>query len=92
MSLLSLEQEKDLIKTLSQFPEKVAIAANQLAPHTVVNYLRELASAFHSFYNSHQVLVEDAELRNARLKLIKATQIVLKNGLSLIDVSAPKKM
>ena len=91
-SLLSQEQEKNLIKSLSQFPEKVLAAAEQLAPHTIVNYLRELATAFHSFYNAHQVLVEENSLRNARLKLILATRIVLRNGLTLLDVSAPNKM
>ena len=92
LSLLTQEQEKDLIKSLNMFPEKVLIAAEQLAPHTIVNYLRELATAFHSFYNAHQVLVDELALRYARLKLIKASQIVLHNGLALIDVSAPKKM
>ena len=92
LSLLSHEQEKDLIKSLSTFPEKVLAAAEQLAPHIIVNYLRELATAFHSFYNAHQVLVDNSPLKNARLKLIRATQIVLHNGLTLIDVSAPNKM
>ena len=91
-SLLSQEQEKNLIKSLSQFPEKVLAAAEQLAPHTIVNYLRELATTFHSFYNAHQVLVEENSLRNARLKLILATRIVLRNGLTMLDVSAPNKM
>ncbi|MXY14638.1 MAG: arginine--tRNA ligase, partial [Proteobacteria bacterium] len=58
----------------------------------VVNYLRELASSFHRFYNAHQVLVPEPEMRNARLKLIRATQIVLENGLKLLDVSAPEQM
>jgi len=91
-SLLSQEHEKDLIKALDQFPEKITTAANQLAPHIVVNYLRDLANAFHSFYNAHQVLVDELPLRNARLKLIRATQIVLNNGLTLLDVSAPQQM
>ncbi len=77
---------------MDQFPEKITTAANQLAPHIVVNYLRDLANAFHSFYNAHQVLVDELPLRNARLKLIRATQIVLNNGLTLLDVSAPQQM
>ena len=90
--LLSQTQEKDLIKLLDQFPEKIAIAAKQFSPHLVVNYLREVATAFHSFYNAHQVLMDDKPLSYARLKLIRATQIVIKNGLKLLDVSAPIKM
>ena len=91
-ALLTQEQEKDLINLLNQFPEKIINAANQLSPHIVVNYLRDLANTFHSFYNAHQVLIDDSALRNARMKLIRATQIVLHNGLSLLDVSAPKHM
>ena len=90
--LLSQTQEKDLIKLLDQFPEKIAIAAKQFSPHLIVNYLREVATAFHSFYNAHQVLMDDKPLSYARLKLIRATQIVIKNGLKLLDVSAPIKM
>ena len=86
------EQERTLMKCLDQFQEKVLVAAKQLAPHVVVNYLRELATAFHSFYNAHQVLVDDPILRDARLKLIHATQVVLRNGLALLDVSAPRRM
>ena len=91
-SLLVQEQEKSLIKHLTQFPESVQAAAEQLAPHVMVSYLRNLANSFHSFYNAHQVLVPDTALRNARLKLARATQIVLGNGLTLLDVSAPEKM
>jgi len=58
----------------------------------MVNYLRDLANAFHSFYNAHQVLVDDPPLRDARLKLIRTTQIILQNGLTLLDVSAPQRM
>ena len=90
--LLASEQEKSLVKQLAQFPESVQAAADQLAPHIVVNYLRELASFFHRFYITHQVLVPEPEMRNARLKLIRATQIVLNNGLKLLDVSAPEQM
>ncbi len=91
-ALLVQEQEKDLTKLLDQFPEKVILAAEQLSPHIVVNYLRDVANSFHSFYNAHQVLVDNSALKYARLKLIRATQIVLKNGLALLDVSAPQHM
>ena len=92
ISLLTQEQEKDLMTILAQFPEKVMVAANQLSPHIVVNYLREVANALHSFYNAHQVLIDDTALKYARLKLIRATQIVLSNGLALLDVSTPQHM
>jgi len=91
---LSNEYEKNILKILSQFSENVSSAAEKLSPHIVVNYLRDVANAFHSFYNEkeNQVLVEDMALRNARLKLIYATKIVIHNGLTLLDVSAPQKM
>ncbi len=86
------EQEKNLIKVLAQFPENVQTAADQLAPHIIVRYLRNLANSFHSFYSAHQVLAGDSTIRKARLKLVRATQIVLNNGLTLLDVSAPEHM
>jgi arginyl-tRNA synthetase len=91
---LSNEYEKKILKLLSQFSEIVSSSAEKLSPHILVNYLREVANAFHSFYNEkeNQVLVNDIALRNARLKLIHATKIVLNNGLTLLDVSAPEKM
>ena len=91
-TLLTQEQEQGLIKLLDQFPEKIMLAADQLSPHILVNYLRDLANSLHSFYNAHQVLVDELSLRNARLKLIRATQIVLNNGLALLDVNAPQRM
>lgn len=91
---LSNEYEKNILKLLSQFPENISAAAEKLSPHVLVNYLRDIANAFHSFYNEkeNQVLVDDLALRNARLKLIYATKIVLSNGLKLLDVSSPEKM
>lgn len=88
------EHEKNILKLLGQFPENISSAAEKLSPHVVVNYLRDVANAFHSFYNEkeNQVLVDDISLRNARLKLICATKIVIHNGLTLLDVSAPDKM
>ena len=92
--ILSNEHEKSLLKLLSQFPERILVSAEKLSPHILVNYLRDVANAFHSFYNekSNQVLTDNIELRNARLKLIYAIKIVLYNGLTLLDVSAPEKM
>ncbi|MFK7815120.1 MAG: arginine--tRNA ligase [Gammaproteobacteria bacterium] len=91
---LSNEYEKNILKLLSQFSENVSSSAEKLSPHILVNYLRDIANSFHSFYNEkeNQVLVDDLALRNARLKLIYATKVVLKNGLTLLDVSSPEKM
>lgn len=91
-ALLDNEHEKTLMTLLDQFPEKIVNAVDQLSPHILVNYLRELAKALQSFYDSHKVLIDELELRNARFKLLRATQIVLQNGLALLDVSAPTKM
>ena len=93
-SQLTNEYEKNILKLLSQYTENVLSSAEKLSPHILVNYLRDVANAFHSFYNEkeNQVLVDNVSLRNARLKLICATKIVLYNGLKLLDVSAPQKM
>jgi arginyl-tRNA synthetase len=81
-----------LLASLSRYPEVVEAAAVQRAPHALVQYLRELANDFHAYYNAHQFLVEDAELRDARLTLIQGTCQVVRNGLSLLGVSAPESM
>ena len=84
--------EQALIKQLDLFPDRVEVAATRREPHQVVNYLRELANQFHSWYNAHQFIVDDAELRDARIALATATGQVLRNGLRLMGVSAPEKM
>jgi arginyl-tRNA synthetase len=84
--------EQALIKQLGQFAERVELAALRREPHQVVNYLRDLANLFHSWYNAHQFLVDDAELRDARIALAQATGQVLRNGLTLMGVSAPTRM
>ncbi|QMU61838.1 MAG: arginine--tRNA ligase [Gammaproteobacteria bacterium] len=91
---LSNEYEKNILKILSQFTESISSSADKLSPHILVNYLRDVANAFHSFYDKkeNKVLVDDVVLRNARLKLIYATKIVIHNGLTLLDVSAPQRM
>jgi arginyl-tRNA synthetase len=81
-----------LAAQLSRFPEIVEAAAALLEPHLVAQYLRELAAAFHGFYNTHQLLMDDVELRNARVALAVAARQVLRNGLALLGVSAPEKM
>ena len=92
LSPLTSAQEAVLMQQLSDFPEVVKNAADDLAPHGIANYLKECASELHSYYNDTKFLVDDAPTKLARLALISATQQVLKNGLSLLGVSAPDKM
>jgi arginyl-tRNA synthetase len=92
LARLDNAHEQALIKQLSLFPERVEVAALRREPHQVVNYLRELANLFHSWYNAHQFIVDDAELRDARITLALASGQVLRNGLGLMGVSAPDKM
>ncbi|MFD0914419.1 arginine--tRNA ligase [Methylophilus luteus] len=92
LSPLSSAAETALMQALSQYPEVVSTACQALAPHMVANYLKELASALHSYYNDTKFLVDDAQIKQARLALITATRSVLRNGLHLLGVSAPEKM
>ena len=89
---LNGEREAALARLLDEFPETVAKAAHEAAPHDIAFYLRELAAQFHSYYNAERILVDDEELRTARLALCAAVRQTLANGLSLIGVSAPEKM
>jgi len=89
---LSNKHEQDLLKQLVLYPERLVTAAKRREPHIVVNYLRELSQLFHSWYNAHKFIVDDNELRDARVTLAFATRQVLKNGLLLMGVSAPEKM
>ncbi|MFP7231305.1 arginine--tRNA ligase [Bacillus subtilis] len=92
-SHIQSEKEYDLLKTIGGFPEAVAEAAEKRIPHRVTNYIYDLASALHSFYNAEKVIdPENKEKSRARLALMKATQITLNNALQLIGVSAPEKM
>jgi arginyl-tRNA synthetase len=92
LARLDNEHEQILLTELSRYPEIVDAAAANLEPHLLAGWLRELANAFHTYYNSHQFLVDDAALRNARLSLVVATRQVLKNGLGLLGLSAPESM
>ncbi len=92
LSLLKSERELALAQRLGEFPEMLATAAKELAPHSVAFYLRSLAGEFHSYYNAERILVEDEGLRLARLALCAAVRRTLANGLSLLGVSAPEKM
>ncbi len=89
---LDSSHEQAVLKLLALYPERLAAAAGRREPHLLVNTLRELAHAFHSWYNAHKFLVEDDGLRNARLALALATRQVLRNGLELLGVSAPERM
>ena len=92
--LAALEDDISLLLMveLSRFPEVVENAGQLLEPHLIAQYLRELAYAFHTWYHATPVLVEDANVRDARLVLACAARQVLANGLALLGVSAPEKM
>ena len=84
--------EKKLIKKISEFPELIETASKDLEPHQIANYLKECAAEFHSYYNDSKFLVKDESIMLGRLSLIYATQQILKNGLSLLCISAPDSM
>ena len=92
LSPLATAREQTLLNRLAAYPDVLADAAEELAPHQLAYYLKELAADFHGYYNAERVLVDDDALRNARLALLLATRQVLKNGLALLGVSAPEKM
>ncbi|MCA1032143.1 arginine--tRNA ligase [Bacillus timonensis] len=93
VSELQSEKEFDLLKKLGEFPQAVAEAAEKRLPHRITNYIFELASTLHSFYNAEKVLdTDNLEKTKARLALMKAVQITIQNSLKLIGVSAPEKM
>jgi arginyl-tRNA synthetase len=84
--------EVALLRTLADFPEVVLAAARELAPHSIAFYARDLAAQFHSYYNAERILVDDEEMRTARLALCAAVRQVLANALSLLGVNAPEEM
>lgn len=92
LSALTLETEKEIMVKVGRFPEIVRKAADNNEPHMIANYMYDLAGDFHTWYNSEKTLVEDTDLRNARLTLAEAVRQVLANGLDLLGVSAPSKM
>ena len=85
-------EEYALLKTLADYPQMVAGAAADLAPHRVIFYLMELAGQFHGFYNKHKVLTADLELTRARLALCGGLKRVFRNGLHLVGLTAPESM
>ncbi|MEQ2128659.1 arginine--tRNA ligase [Caldanaerobacter subterraneus KAk] len=92
LGLLKEEEEVDLIKKLAYFPEEITIAAKTLAPHRITRYVIDVASYFHSFYNSHRVKGAEENLMKARFALILAVKTVLKNALDILKVTAPERM
>lgn len=92
LALLEQEDERALVIALRKYPETLQNAALNLEPHLLSNYLRDLASDFHAYYNNHKMLIEDDTLRNTRITLSCAVKQVLANGLRLVGVSAPEQM
>ena len=92
LARLDNEHEQALMTQLSRYPEIVEAAAASLEPHLIAQYLRELANALHTYYHAHHFIVDDADLRDARIALIVAAQQILRNGLELLGVSAPESM
>ena len=89
---LTAAPERRLAVVLSRFAEVVAGAASAAEPHQLTNYLRDLATEFHAYYNGHKVLVEDAGICWARLRLIDAVRQVIANALALLAIRAPSEM
>ena len=92
LNRLDNSHEQHIIKQIGLYPERVLRAAMRREPHILVKYLRDLANQFHSWYNAHQFIVDDVELRDARVALASAVGQVMSNGLGLLGVSAPAKM
>jgi len=92
VSVLDSEYEIAVLQRLIDYPQVIEMAAEDLAPHLIAFYLKELAADFHSYYNASRFLVEDEKLKLARLALIASVAQVLRNGLALLGVSAPRKM
>jgi len=91
-ALLVEQEELKLLKNIAAFPGMIEGSALELAPHRVIFFLMELAGLFHSFYNKHKVLTDDAGLTQARLYLVDALRVVFRNGLQIVGLSAPEKM
>lgn len=80
------------MQRLAELPQMVKLAAQELAPHHIAFWLRDCAADFHAWYNAEHVLVDDVDLKRARLRLASTTAQVLANGLALLGVSAPERM
>ncbi len=91
-ALLTESHEKSLMTSLSRYGEIIELAASNRAPQHLVHYLRDLANEFHTYYNAHVFITDDAGLRNARLALIHATRTIIASGLKILGVTAPDRM
>lgn len=92
LALLVEPQERQLLNTLSRYPDTIVNAALHYEPHQLTNYLRDVAADFHAYYNAHHFIVEDEPLRQARLTLLAATRQILLNGFGLLGLNAPETM
>ncbi len=92
LAKLTEPRELQLVRKLASYPEVIQQCALQRAPHGLVHYLRDLANDFHAYYSAHQFIVDDVALRDARLTLAAAAQIVIRNGLGMLGVTAPDAM
>jgi arginyl-tRNA synthetase len=92
LAALDTPAAQSLMLQLAKFPEMLSAAARDFAPHDVAFYLRELAANYHSYYDAERILVDDEATKLARLALVAATSQVIRNGLTVLGVSAPEKM
>jgi arginyl-tRNA synthetase len=92
LSPLQGPQAQSLMLALAKYPEMLTAAADGFAPHDVTFYLRDLAASYHSYYDAERILVDDENVKLARLALVAATAQVIQNGLAVLGVSAPSKM
>jgi arginyl-tRNA synthetase len=92
LNLLTSKEEINLLKILGSFGETIEKSASDLHPHIIFTYLMNLAAAFHAYYNRHKVITDERELTLARLSLVLAVKKVIRNGLTLLGVSAPERM
>ncbi len=92
LNLLSTQEEQSLLKKLYEFPEEVMFCAENYEPHKITSYLEDLATSFHKFYTVCRIIGSEKQLAEARLALISGVQRVMKNGLTILGLSAPEKM
>ena len=90
--MLTQESEINLIKCLARFPEVMSVASDELDPSHINRYLLDVAGEFHRFYTANRIKGEEESIRNARLKMVDCTRIVLKNGMEILGLDLPEKM
>ncbi len=92
LNLLTTNAEKNLLKLINRFKDEIHYAAENYEPHKVANFLQELAAAFHKFYTECRIIGSEQKLAEARIALAEATQILIRNGLNLLGITAPERM